>query len=66
MASTWPLEVRCPTCKAREGERCRTLTSGRSTDTHEQRWELRAVKSRSDLDQRQRDLLVSIAKKDAR
>lgn len=31
--------VDCPTCPAKAGEKCRTLTTGRSTDTHRLRWD---------------------------
>jgi hypothetical protein len=30
--------VDCPTCRAPSGKRCRTLRSGKSTDTHEPRY----------------------------
>jgi hypothetical protein len=33
-----PLAVACPKCSAPAGKRCRTLTTNRSTDTHEARW----------------------------
>ncbi len=33
-----PLGVPCPKCGAATGKRCRTLTTNRSTDTHEARW----------------------------
>lgn len=33
-----PLGAPCPKCGASTGKRCRTLTTGRSTDTHEARW----------------------------
>ena len=35
------LDVRCPTCGAKAGKRCRTLTTGRTTDTHNARWNQR-------------------------
>lgn len=28
----------CPTCDAKKGERCRTLATGRPTDTHMDRY----------------------------
>jgi hypothetical protein len=28
----------CPTCGAEPGKRCRTLTTHRTTDTHDARW----------------------------
>jgi hypothetical protein len=31
--------VACPTCGVEQGKRCRTLTTGRSTDTHEARYD---------------------------
>ena len=38
-----PLDYPCPKCKAPAGSRCRALTSGRSTDTHEARWKVKAA-----------------------
>ena len=35
------LGVPCPTCGAEPGRRCRTLTTGRTTDTHNGRWNQR-------------------------
>ena len=35
------LEVECPKCGARVGDRCETLTTGRTTDTHLARVEAR-------------------------
>jgi len=32
------LNVPCPTCGAEPGERCRTLKTRRTTDTHNARW----------------------------
>ena len=32
------LDVPCPTCGAEPGKRCRTLKTGRTTDTHNARW----------------------------
>ena len=32
------LDVPCPTCGAEAGQRCRTLKTGRTTDTHNARW----------------------------
>ena len=32
------LAVACPKCGVGQGERCRTLTTNRTTDTHEARW----------------------------
>jgi hypothetical protein len=34
-----PLAIACPKCGAGQGEHCRTLTTNRSTDTHEARRE---------------------------
>lgn len=34
-------EVACPKCSAPAKQRCRTLASGRTTDTHEARWTAR-------------------------
>lgn len=36
-ASAYVIDVACPTCKSAKGERCRALTSRRTTDTHEAR-----------------------------
>lgn len=33
--------VDCPKCSAPAGHRCRTLTTGRTTDTHDARWTAR-------------------------
>jgi hypothetical protein len=33
-----PLDYECPKCHADRGKKCRTLTTNRSTDTHEARW----------------------------
>jgi hypothetical protein len=33
-----PLDHACPTCHAKPGQRCRTTNTGRTTDTHNQRW----------------------------
>ena len=33
-----PIVIACPKCGVGQGERCRTLTTNRSTDTHEARW----------------------------
>ena len=33
-----PLAIACPKCGVGQGEHCRTLTTNRSTDTHEARW----------------------------
>lgn len=27
-------EVDCPTCPAKKGQKCRTMTTGKSTDSH--------------------------------
>jgi hypothetical protein len=35
------LEVACWTCLAKPGERCKTTTTGRVTDTHAMRYETR-------------------------
>lgn len=35
--------VPCPTCKAGQDDPCRTLTTGRVTDTHVSRIEMRAT-----------------------
>lgn len=37
---TWTLRYRCPKCGAEPGKRCRALMSGRTTDTHEARWDV--------------------------
>jgi hypothetical protein len=31
--------VDCPTCPAKTGQKCRTLTTGRVTDTHQLRFD---------------------------
>lgn len=33
------LKVDCPKCGVKAGDRCRALTSGRTTDTHNGRWD---------------------------
>jgi len=35
--SAYVIDLACPACKAAKGERCRALTTGRTTDTHKAR-----------------------------
>jgi hypothetical protein len=34
-----PLDFECPRCGADVGQRCRTLSTNRTTDTHTLRWD---------------------------
>ena len=59
-ASTCPLSLRCPTCLAAPGRRCRR-PSGHDCDIHEPRWDAAAEQDRqravatNDVAQRQPD-----------
>lgn len=54
---TEALTVACPTCHAAPEQRCRTLTTGRTTDVHSARW-LELARSRHHPSARRRHLHV--------
>lgn len=47
--------VDCPTCPAKKGQRCRTMTTSRSTDTHVLRIDRWEELRRRQLDQQWQD-----------
>lgn len=48
-----PIDLRCPVCQAQPGRRCRTLTTGRTTDTHTRRPNAIGFTGRDDRDRQQ-------------